>query len=217
MKRAMQLTLHDDLGEPQPAERIIGSVIGGTNAELIRAIAPLYLTESPVVDLTYGRGGWWKSWRPDELVAHDLTLDGVDFTNLPEATDTYAATCYDPPYVPACGQGTSTLPDFRNRFGLEPYRSQIELDEMIVAGLNEAVRVTRPGGYVLVKCCDYVNARQFTSGLPLVLAAAGPRVTLWDLIVHDSGGGPGGHHRYEEVRRTRRAHSYLVVFRRLEK
>src|SRR4051812_26056261 len=78
------------------------SVITGSNADLIAAIAPLYLTGS-VLDVTYGKGMWWRRFQPDPFGHHDIALDGVDFRALPHADGSWSAVCFDPPYVPRQG------------------------------------------------------------------------------------------------------------------
>lgn len=63
-----------------------------TNAEFIADAARLYLDpDMAIADATYGKGIWWRAWRPRQLVAHDLTVDGVDFRALPEPDDTFDA------------------------------------------------------------------------------------------------------------------------------
>jgi hypothetical protein len=209
--RPVEQSLFPDIASDRPRGPIPGSVQGGTNADLIANIAPLYLNGHSVLDVTYGKGGWWKRYRPETFTWHDLAVDGVDFRNLPEADSSVDVVCFDPPYIPAGGQGTTTAPEYRDRFGLAPYRSQVELDALIRDGLADAARVARK--WVLVKCCDYVNGRVFTLGHRFVLEVAGKLgLAVHDLIVHHTGSGPGGHNIIVPIR-TRRHHSYLLVFR----
>jgi len=214
--RDVALSLFPDIKPDLPIGKMAGSVIPGTNADLIAAIAPLYLDGNTVMDVTYGRGGWWKRYRPPGLIAHDKeTLDGVDFRRLPEGDRSVDVVCFDPPYIPAGGQGTSTAPDYRDRFGITPYRSQAELDDLVRSGLAECARVFCR--WLLVKCCDYVNANHFTLGHRKILNWADELGLTddgdpWDLIVHHSGSGPGGHNIYNPIR-ARRHHSYLLVFK----
>jgi hypothetical protein len=212
--RPVEQSLFPDHAPDRPRGPLVGSVIGGTNADLIAAIAPTYLEGNSVLDVTYGRGGWWTRYQPHPFTFHDIAVDGVDFRHLPESDGSVDVVCYDPPYIPAGGQGTTTAPEYRERFGLAIYRSQAELDQLIQDGLAEVARVART--WVLVKCCDYVNARHFTLGHRKVLDAA-DKLGLtdngdpWDLIIHHTGPGPGGHNIYTPLR-ARRHHSYLLVF-----
>jgi hypothetical protein len=215
--RAVELSLFPDVRPERPTGPLLGSVVAGTNAGLIAAIAPLYLHGNTVMDVTYGRGKWWDRYRPEGLICHDLTLDGVDFRHLPEDDDSVDVVCFDPPYVP-CG----SLPheggngkqaharDFRERFGLQPMaRSQIIA--LFDDGLREAARVA--SRWVLAKCGDYVTGGRFHLGhLDMVQAARSAGLgDPWDLIVHHSGSGPGGYNIVTPLR-ARRAHSYLLVF-----
>lgn len=207
--RPVQLSLIE--GGDKAIGPLVQSVIVGNNSDLIAAVAPLYLTGS-VLDVTYGRGMWWRRWRPEHLVAHDVAVDGVDFRALPYPEDAFDAVCFDPPYVPRHGQDRG-IPqrhkDFRARFGLVESRSQIELDALIFDGLAECARGARK--WLLVKCCDYVNGRRFHLMHVKILAEA-ERLgwSCHDLLVLASGPGPGGG-QIHQPRRARRAHSYLLV------
>jgi hypothetical protein len=213
MRRPVQTSLWPEVVADRPIGPIVGSVQQGSNADLIATIAPLYLT-GEVCDLTYGLGRWWDRYRPAGLVCHDLDPDkgdGVDFTALPEPDDSYDAVTFDPPYVPAGGYLTSTRRlDYRDRFGLIQ-RSQAELVDLWRAGLTEAARVSRR--WVLVKCGDYVSGTALVLGHRVMLDLADELgLICWDLIVHWSGSGPGGHN-IVDVLRARRQHSYLLVLR----
>jgi len=56
-----------------------------SNAHLILDVHRLgYLRDDDrVVDVTYGRGTFWKLWRPGTLDTHDFAIDGVDFRRCP--------------------------------------------------------------------------------------------------------------------------------------
>lgn len=212
----MTATRPVQLGLLEGADKAVGpmlpSVVHGSNADLITALAPLYLTGS-VLDVTYGRGMWWRRYRPERLVAHDLELDGVDFRDLPHPAGSFDTVCFDPPYVPRHGKGDATMPrdqDFRARFGLAEPRTELQMRQLINDGLTECARVS--GRWLLVKCTDYCNGRQFHLGHVRVLEhAATLGLRCHDLIVHASGTGPGGGQIVTPLR-ARRAHSYLLVF-----
>lgn len=130
-----------------------------SNAELVADCARLghIGVEDYTLDPTYGRGVWWKRWRPNHLVTHDLKIDGVDFRQLPEADDTFDVVAFDPPYVCVGGRKTTGMPEFHARFGLaDAPRTPALLQAMNDDGLAEMRRVVRPRGVVLVKCQDYV-------------------------------------------------------------
>lgn len=209
-ERDVQLAMIEGLD--RPVGPLLGSVFTGSNADLIKAVAPLYLTGS-VLDTTYGRGRWWDRFTPSPFVAHDLELDGVDFRALPHDGGSFDAVCFDPPYVPAGGQRSSGATGdelhFREAYGLVR-RTWRELHELIDGGLAECARVSRR--WVLVKCTDYVDGGRFNLGHLRVLDTARDLELMpHDLVIHHTGSGPGGHNIWT-AKRARRCHSYLLVF-----
>jgi hypothetical protein len=212
--RAVQASMFPDIQPDKPIGKILPSVFQGTNADLMAAVAPFYLTGS-VCDVTYGEGKWWDRFQPNPFVAHDkFKLDGVDFTALPEADDTYDTVCFDPPYVPQGGLGGGQREhNFRDRFGLlDESTPWWETQRLLTDGLTECTRVARE--YVLAKCSDFVSGGRFWLGHHWMLDAAdGAGWDCHDLIVHHTGSGPGGHNIFDPVR-ARRHHSYLLVFRK---
>ena len=145
-----------------------------SNAELLADVAKLYISDdAEVLDPTYGRGTWWKIFRPEHLTTHDIRLDGVDFRALPEADATFDVVAYDPPYIAPGGRKTSTIDDFNDRFGLtDAPCTPMELRHYIAAGLKECARVTKPKGRILVKAMDYVTSGAFFPGTHYVVSDA---------------------------------------------
>lgn len=200
-------------GMERPVGPILRSVFQGTNADLIAAVAPLYLTGS-VLDTTYGEGKWWVRFTPDDFTFHDLKVDGVDFTALPHDDQSFDTVVYDPPYVPAGGAATNqqVAGSFRSAFGLTAGRTGAEFDRLVMDGLAECCRVSRR--FVLVKCMEFVGSAAFRDMPTEIANAAGEHgFAVHDRIVHNAGPGPGGHNIFT-VKRARRVHSYLTVFKR---
>jgi len=161
-----------------------------SNADMIRACAGVgYLrSEWLTVDPTYGRGAWWRIWRPDDLVEHDLAIDGVDFRQLPESDDHFDAAVYDPPYVSTGGRDSSTIVDRHGaRYGMvDVPRTPEETQALIDSGLKEVMRVTR--GFILVKCQDYVSSHALWLGTYHTTAAAlGMGLEVYDRLEYISG------------------------------
>jgi len=146
------------------------------NAELILdAVALGYLrADWRTLDPTYGRGRFWRRWRPEHLTRHDLdpnrAPDGpADFTRLPYAANHFDAVVFDPPYKlnGAAGSHASDVD-----YGVDERAGWQSRHALIVAGIVEAARVVSParlervdrgrtelaGGMVLIKCQDQVSA-----------------------------------------------------------
>lgn len=213
-------------GMERPVGPILPSVFAGTNADLMAAVAPLYLTGS-VLDVTYGDGKWWQRFQPDEFVAHDkFKLDGVDFCELPEADDSVDTVCFDPPYVISGSPSTDRLcAEFQDRFGIGTHnlgaarntsKGERSFHTLLHAGLAESIRVSRH--LVLVKCMEFAQgSHAFTDfhDIPYLMTkwALESGCVKHDQIVHHTGSGPGGHN-ITTVKRARRHHSYLLVFKK---
>lgn len=216
--RHVQMSAFPDLAPDKPVGPILPSVFQGTNADLMAAVAPYYLTGS-VCDVTYGNGdtagGWWRKYTPAPFTYHDLALDGVDFRALPEPDGSVDTVCYDPPYVAQGGTKDETIGErFRDRYGMTGvevrYGQEDEHRTLIMDGLTDVCRVARC--WVLVKCMEFVSSRQFHD-MPYEITDH-VRDLGWvkyDVIVHHTGSGPGGHNIYDP-KRARRHHSYLLVF-----
>lgn len=211
MSRAVAQSLFPDI----IGEKFVGplpqSVQFGTNADMVHAFRGVYFQHGRrIVDLTYGsEGGWWKRHRPDGLV-----VSVHDFTDLPHLAGDFDTVCYDPPYVQSGGAPTSTRAlDLRDRFGInEPNRTEAELFALIVAGANEAARITAPDGFLCLKAMDFTASARFNDWTYRIHAhMTGRGMVLHDEVIVNGGSGPGGHN-IETPKRARRAHSKLLVF-----
>lgn len=140
---------------------ILAATAWPSNAELIEAVAEVgYLRrEWETLDLTYGKGTFWKRWRPDILVTNDLypqyghgaeVQNQHDFRYTPWLPLSFEVVVFDPPYKL---KGTST-DNVDERYGINEYLSISERHYLMVEGLREASRLTRR--YVLAKCQDQV-------------------------------------------------------------
>ena len=221
--RDVQPSMFPDLVADRPQGYIVPSVFRGSNADLMAAVAPMYLAGS-VLDVTYGEGKWWDRFRPDPFTYHDLhKLDGVDFRHLPEADHSIDTVCYDPPYVLSGGESSAALNDgtgFQERYGIGIGRLKHNgfgaFEQLLYAGLAESARVARR--FVLVKCMEFAQGGGQDGGfkdVPYLMRRWAEEFALrtHDVIVHHTGSGPGGHNIFTP-KRARRHHSYLLVFRK---
>lgn len=138
------------------------AIRSGSNADLIADCARLgYLRADWVtVDPTYGLGRFWRRWRPDVLLRHDLdperAPDGVaDFRRLPYRDRSVDAVVFDPPYKLNGQAGSHALDD---GYGVASASRWQDRHELIRDGITEAARIVKPGGLVLVKCQDQVSS-----------------------------------------------------------
>jgi hypothetical protein len=142
------------------------------NAELIADVAALWLEDDwTILDPTYGRGNFWKAWKPKRLVARDLNPEKsqgapVDFTAMPYRDRMFDAVVFDPPYKLS---GTPALEDFDERFGVDVPTSWADRMELIRAGAVECARVADK--VLLVKCQDQVCSGQMRWQTDMVTAA----------------------------------------------
>ena len=185
------------------------------NGLLIAAAAALHIPNgATVVDMTYGKGGFWTHYQPKHLTKHDLyTVDGVDFRDLPETDNSISVAVFDPPYMPTSNH-TSTRPDFHERYGLdtEKRRTDKDIRDLYTDGIAEAHRILKREGILMVKTQDYVNNGKYqTMRHHVVTTALANGLSQVDEFVHHSGTGPGA---WDVQKTSRRAHSFLCVFRK---
>jgi len=144
--------------------------VWANNAELIAACHTLgYVkTEHTVLDATYGRGVWWKVFRPLDLATNDLDPNtdadyAYDFRRFPTFWEnTFDAVAFDPPYVSVGGRKTSTIQSQHQRYGMaETPTTPEKLHRTLIApGMWSCMRVLKPGGVLLQKCQNYISSGQ---------------------------------------------------------
>lgn len=134
----------------------VPSLIKGSNGVLIATVARLGYLGGPddlVLDTTYGRGMWWTRYRPPRLM-----IGYADFRDRPEVDGSVPVVCFDPPYISTGSRDTSSVEDLYDRYGLGELKGWRAIRALIDDGLAECARILAPGGYLLVKCMDYVES-----------------------------------------------------------
>jgi hypothetical protein len=152
-----------------------------TNSHMIDDVVGLgnIRPDDAVIDLTFGLGNWWNSYRhPGRFVAN-INHPGsqprlephweqvaIDFTTpQPDLAGVFDVTVFDPPYVSIGGRTTSSIPDFNDRFGLTTAgRTPQDVQQAINDGLTVATQITKPNGLIMVKCADYVSSGKLQHG-----------------------------------------------------
>lgn len=189
-----------------------------TNADLILAAHKLGYLEDDwlTLDMTFGKGVWWKRYRPKTLITNDLKKGSpqmrFDFCRAPFADNTFKVVAYDPPYKLNGTPNKAT----DEPYGVEvPTRWQDRMD-LIYAGVREGCRVT--SDVLLVKCQDQVcsgNVRWQTHEIYKLALECG--MYLEDEL-HMEGGRPQPKKNPDgSIRRqvhARRNFSTLMVFRK---
>lgn len=156
------------MAEVEPAVPILAAFEWPENGHLIAACARLgYLRkEWRTLDPTYGRGTWWKFWRPDDLVTFNRGEDGSDFRNLPLSSGNFEAIAFDPPYVSKGGRSTSGIKEMDERYGQDDAPpTPALLQDLINLGLYEMNRLLAHRGVLLVKCQNYVSSGKLWMGV----------------------------------------------------
>lgn len=195
------------------------SGIAGDNSELLENAARLWICPNDVVvDVTYGRGAFWKRLPGLPTHKHDIKIDGIDCRKLPYDDATLDVVVIDPPYRPTHGSKS-----FGQDNGLAAAYALggTELDTindvltLYGAALKEAARVIKPGGRVMVKCQDLSYGHRLhlvTLDVLRLMLEAGFDLADQYVLVNATQLSSG---KWEKQERARRSHSVLWVGLRL--
>lgn len=169
-------TVDEPTDEALELDDVLGAKAWANNSFLIEDIARLgYLdARQRVVDPCFGKGVFWKRWRPANLVTHDLDVDsergdGVDARRLPHPMGYFDAEVLDLPYISEGGRETSTVEEFNGRYGLKDApKTPDGVQQMIDDSVLEARRVLKTykpatnrapaQGILLVKTKNYISS-----------------------------------------------------------
>lgn len=201
---------------------LVFSALQGSNAEMFPSILELYVPKGGVVaDVTYGKGAFWRDVpRTDyELRATDLRT-GVDCRALPYSDGSLDCVVLDPPYMHTPGgtahEGHQNFEGYYRNNASEtsgPKYHEAVLDLYYRAG-NEARRVLRDGGILIVKCQDEVCAgKQRLTHVEIVVEYARYGFVAEDCFVLMRTNRPGVS-RILKQQHARKNHSYFMVFRK---
>lgn len=190
------------------------SAIVGDNAALMENVARLWICETDtVVDVTFGRGVFWRRLAGLPHHAHDIAKDGVDCRDTPHRSGSVDVVAFDPPYRPTHGSrgfGENGLAG-AYQVGGESLDTINDVVALYAAGLAEAARILRTGGRVLVKCQDmsYANRLHLVT-LDVLRALNECGFDLADQFVLVNGGNLRSP-KWRQQQRARRTHSVLWV------
>lgn len=214
----------------QPSSDLILSAYQTSNADVFPHILALHVpTGSTVADVTYGKGVFWKNVPPDsyQVLATDLKT-GTDCRNLPYTDGSLDCVVLDPPYMEGLLRnnqeqraGTGSHQSFQDAYqgkgsdligerpGVRWHGAVIDL--YIRAG-EEAKRVLRKNGILIVKCMDEVSAnRQNLTHVEIINWYMIGGFYCKDLFVVMRTGKPAVSRLKKQVH-ARKNHSYFLVF-----
>ncbi len=204
-----------------PTNNLVLSAYSASNEVVFPEILDLYVAPGSVVaDVTFGKGVFWRHIPPDKyrLLATDLA-DGVDCRDLPYGSGDLDCVVLDPPYMHSPG-GTAyssqrPYEDYYrnngtgNQTGSKYHEAVLEL--YAEAG-DEAHRVLRDRGVLIVKCQDKVRSnRQRFTHITIIQKYENISFVAEDLFVIMRSNRPGVSRTTRQVH-ARKNHSYFLVF-----
>jgi hypothetical protein len=197
------------------------------NADVFPQVLKLHVPKGALIaDVTWGKGVFWKNVPPHDYVVHASDLEaGVDCRALPYADGTYDCLVLDPPYMEGLHRrerahlaGAGTYAAFRRHYsngqasgaGGPKYHAAV-IDLYFRAG-QEAFRVLKDGGVLIVKCQDEVSAnQQWLTHVEIINEYARLGFYAKDLFVVVRSNKPAMS-RLLRQQHARKNHSYFLVF-----
>ncbi len=203
--------------------QLVFSAHSGTNDELFPRILSLYVAPGSVVaDVTYGKGVFWKRVPQGlyQMKASDLT-QGIDCRSLPYEDQSIDCVVLDPPYMHTPGgtahvghqnyEGYYRNNTSKNGSGKKYHEAVLDL---YFKAADEAHRVLRKDGILIVKCADEVCAnQQRLTHVELINDFTGKGFIVEDLFALLRNNHPGVSRILKQVH-ARKNHSYFLVFRK---
>ena len=138
------------------------------NDDVIKSIMKLQGIEQFDLDCTYSTGVFWKKIVPPthktDLYPQTPDVKECNSENLPFENNSFNSIMYDPPFVINGGVNSENATNnvgkdgsniIAKRFG--GYRNFEELKSNYYKTLQELYRITKEGGFVVVKCQDTVS------------------------------------------------------------
>lgn len=185
----------------------------GNNAELFPQILDVYLPEnSKILDATCGKGVFWRdvNRKKYHIILSDLK-QGIDLANIPMPDDSLDGFVIDPPYMPTEYTG---IKEFSDYYGIERQFADKKWHKAVLQnyydGIDEANRLLKREGCLIVKCQDMVCANRQVLVHCDVIDYSKKYFTCEDIFVLvQSNRRP--HPKKNQVH-ARKNHSYFLVF-----
>ena len=219
--------------ESQQSPKHVITARVGHNDEQFPDVLRLYVPKgSTIADVTWGRGIFWKQVNAYDynIIRSDLNAGGVnvtaDFQALPYADDSLDALVLDPPYLYTGGWKTlrGYFHETNERWSGSTYGNRERsasgisgvqaVDEMYFRGIEQARRVLRHKGILILKCMDQVmSGKQVWAHITYMNFAESVHFRAEDLFVTVRKSPPLMRHKPEAQKHARRNHSYFLVFK----
>ena len=199
-----------------------------SNAEVFPQLLELHVPKgSRVADVTFGKGVFWKNVKAGDYDLHPSDIaDGTDCRCLPYPDASFDAVVLDPPYMEGffregdsekAGAGSHNA--FRRHYsngdeapGAGKHKWHAAVLDLYVSAGQEAHRVLRDRGTLIVKCQDEVSAnRQNLTHVEIINEYARLGFYCKDLFVVVRKNRPGMSRVLKQVH-ARKNHSYFLVF-----
>lgn len=204
----------------------------GNNSQLFPQILQLHVPKgATVADVTWGQGVFWQNVPSDLYTVKGTDIaDGTDCRDLPYEDQSLDCVVFDPPYMEGLFRrlkghmaGSGTHAAFRNAYssgqatnGDGPKYHWAVLD-LYERGGEEAHRVLREQGILIVKCQDEVSAnRQHLTHVEIINHYEGLGFYTRDIFVIVRTNKPAITRLKKQVH-ARKNHSYFLVFQKLTK
>lgn len=200
--------------------KIITTAKVGSNADLFPSILAIYAKDGDrILDATYGKGVFWKNVERNRyrVETNDLVTDAAthyDFRAMPEfMNQSFDMVVLDPPYAysPKNTMKSSIADCYRLNDSVDISTMQ-KVKELYQAGMDEAYRILNPGGYVVVKTQDIIQAGKQWWMHTWVME--NPRFICEDLFVLVQDHAPTFDPKWKRQLHARKNHSFFVVLRK---
>jgi DNA methylase len=208
-----------------PTTKLVVTAYVATNAEVFPDILSLHVRPGAVVaDVTYGKGIFWKHVPKEQYHVLPSDIDtGTDCRALPYQDATVDAVVLDPPYMEGLYRRAKT--HLAGAGAYHPFRDYYSNGEATIEGPKyhaavldfyfragqEAYRVLRPHGILIVKCQDEVSANtQHLTHIEIVNKYESLGFHTKDLFIVVRPNQPGVSRLLKQVH-ARKNHSYFLV------
>jgi hypothetical protein len=216
----------------EPTSDLIVSAYTGGNAEVFPRILELHVPKgSLVADVTWGKGVFWRNVSADAYVVKATDIaDGVDCRDLPYADHSIDCVVLDPPYMEGFYRketsqkaGSGSHGSFRHAYSSgdesradSEHRSTARwhgaVTDLYFRAGEEAFRVLKKGGVLIVKCQDEVSGgRQWLTHVEIITHYQKCGFYIKDLFVVVRTNRPAVSRIKKQVH-ARKNHSYFLVF-----